>query len=173
MGVGGEEYASIAPLDALAILMGEGKNIRYRKPGVMDAVVGIALPPAIFVYGHREMSVGRRYRSLFKHSIFEATDRGAIVPIIMDPGAEISGFLFFYPPPDVNPYVTGEDAGAVVDTALASELRLTVTPKIGSTPCRRRCRPAWMLSWEILPAILTARRSPPPMAGSPILARFG
>lgn len=125
---GGEKYSPIAPLDALAILMGEGKTIRYSKPGVFQAVVGIALPPAILVYGHREMSIGRRYRSLFKHSIYKATDGGAIVPIRLDPDGEAKGVLFFYPSRDANPFVTGEDGITIVDSALVDKFVLTLRP---------------------------------------------
>jgi len=121
------EYVPLPPIDVLAILMGTGKPLRYRRPGIFDAVVGIALPPALIVYGHREISVGRHYRSMFKQSIYKATGGGATQPILLEPGEETQGFLFFYLPPDANPYHLGEGATGI-DSAKAAGLGLTLRP---------------------------------------------
>ena len=125
---GTEEYAPLSPFDALAILMGVGEAPRYRKPGIFDAVVGIAVPPAILYYGHREVSVGRHYRSIFKHSIYEATKSGVVEPILLEAGEETNGFLFFYLPPDANPYHIGEEGANCVDSVRAAGHRLTLRP---------------------------------------------
>ncbi len=123
----GSEYVPIEPLDVLAVLFAGRKWVGYRSPGIFDAVIGVAVPPALFYYGHRELTVGRRYRSIFKHSIYNKTKGGAIRPIIVEPGGEASGALFFYLPPDVNPYRTGEEA-AGIDSARAASLGLMVRP---------------------------------------------
>ena len=125
---GGEEYIPLAPIDALAILMGVRELPRYHKPGIFDAVVSIAVPPAILVYGRREMSVGRRYRSLFKHSIYEATNGNAVEPMRVEAGEEAKGFLFFYMPPDANLYLAGNAGPSAVDSAGAETLMLTLRP---------------------------------------------
>jgi len=125
---GNEEYVPLSPIDVLAVLMGVGEPPRYRRPGIFDAVVGIAIPPAILYYGHREMSVGRHYRSIFKQSIYKAAAGGATRPILLEPGGEAEGFLFFYLPPGVNPYHIGEGGGEGVDSVRTAGLRLTLRP---------------------------------------------
>jgi hypothetical protein len=124
---GDAEYIPIEPIDVLAVLIGGRRAIGYRRPGIFDAVIGVAVPPALFYYGHRELTVGRRYRSIFKHSIYNETKGGTIRPILVEPGEEATGVLFFYLPPDVNPYHMGEEI-ADVDSARIAGLGLTVRP---------------------------------------------
>jgi len=127
LAAGGSEYIPVEPLDVLAVLLGKRGEIRYRRPGIFDAVIGIAVPPALFYYGYRELTVGRRYRSIFKHSIYEGTKGGAVRPLRMEGGEEIKGCLFFYLTPDLNPYTAG-DGEACVDSSRAASLDLTVRP---------------------------------------------
>ncbi len=127
LSAGGIEYIPVEPIDVLSLLLGEGKPVRYRKPGIFDAVVSVAVPPAILFYGHRELSIGRKYRSMFKQSIYEATKSGTILPIRLEPGGEATGALFFYLPPDVNPY-RSEEGGGAIDSMKAAELGLTLRP---------------------------------------------
>jgi hypothetical protein len=134
---GGDEYIPIAPIDVLSLLHGKGKPVRYKRPGIFDAVVSIALPTAVLYYGHREVSVGRHYRSIFKQSIFEATKNGTVRAIRLEPGEEATGSLFFYLPPDVNPYNLGEKTFGV-DSVKAAELALTL-------------RPSWVRVYDAIP----------------------
>jgi hypothetical protein len=124
---GEAEYIPIEPVDVLAVLLGKEGKIGYRRPGIFDAVIGVAVPPALFYYGHRELTVGRRYRSIFKHSIFEATKGGATRPLHIEAGEEIKGYLFFYLQPELNPYILEEET-AGVDSARAAALGLTIRP---------------------------------------------
>ncbi|HER42831.1 MAG TPA: hypothetical protein ENO08_00025 [Candidatus Eisenbacteria bacterium] len=127
LSAGGEEYIPVEPIDVLALLLGRSEGIRYKRPGVFDAVVGLALPPAVIYYGHRELTVGRHYRSLFDASIYKATKNGTAGPIDLEPGGEAKGTLFFRLPSELNPYRPGEGSGGV-DSAKAAVLELVLRP---------------------------------------------
>jgi hypothetical protein len=84
----------------------EGKSLRYRKPGIFDAVVGVAFPPSLFYYGYKEVSIGRLYRALYKNSLYPARKSGVLEPLRIEPGGEARGFLYFFVLPEDSPYPT-------------------------------------------------------------------
>jgi hypothetical protein len=102
----GKRFMLLSPFEALMLIMAEGKSLAYRKPGVFDAVVGIAFPPSLFYYGYKEYAIGRLYRSLFKNSLYQARKSGVLEPLRIGPGEEAKGFLYFFVLPEDSPYPT-------------------------------------------------------------------
>ena len=103
---GGKRFMLLSPFEALSLMMAEGKSLNYRKPGIIDAVVGITFPPSLFYYGYKEVSIGRLYRALYKNSLYPARKSGVLEPLRVEPGGEAKGFLYFFVPPEDSPYPT-------------------------------------------------------------------
>jgi hypothetical protein len=109
---GDKRFPLLSPSQALSLMMAEGKSLEYRKPGIFDAVVGIAFPPSLFYYGYKEVSIGRFYRAMYKNSLYPPRKSGILEPLRLGPGDEAKGFLYFFVLPEDSPYPTGADAAA-------------------------------------------------------------
>lgn len=96
---GGKEYFPVHPREILDDLVGRKNSSRYRKSTGLNLVVGVALPPVGGYFVFNEASVGRFYRPLFKHSLHPALAAGTLSPVVLEPGVERSGFLYFAMPP--------------------------------------------------------------------------
>jgi hypothetical protein len=102
----GKRFMLLSPFEVLSLMRAEGKSLRYRKPGIFDAVVGVAFPPSLFYYGYKEVSIGRLYRALYKNSLYPARKSGVLEPLRIEPGGEAKGFLYFFVLPEDSPYPT-------------------------------------------------------------------
>ncbi len=103
---GEKRFMLLSPFEALSLIMADGRSLRYSKPGIFDAVVGIAFPPSLFYYGYKEVSIGRLYRALYKNSLYPARKSGVLEPLRIEPGGEAKGFLYFFVLPEDSPYPT-------------------------------------------------------------------
>ncbi len=103
---GGKRFTLLSPFEALSLVMAEGKSLEYKKPGIFDAVVGVAFPPALIYYGYKEVSIGKLYRALYKNSLYPVRNSGVLEPLRLEPGGEASGYLYYFVLPEESPYPT-------------------------------------------------------------------
>jgi hypothetical protein len=121
--VNGEEYLPVHPFNVLLRVTGKDKSIKYNNPSAFGITVGVLFPPLGIWYLYKEGSVGRYYKPLFENSLYPALESGGFRPIMIDPGQELTGCLYFILPDEINPY-----AIAPPDTTEGSEPEIPETP---------------------------------------------
>lgn len=113
---GDGKFPPMHPLDVLKRMIGEERAVRYRRTGRIRLVAGVALfPPSAGYFIHKEVTAGKHHRSIFNNSIYHALPGRIMEPLVLEPGREAEGYLFFSLPPGRNPYVVtpaGGDATA-------------------------------------------------------------
>lgn len=109
--VDGNSYEPIHPLAVVKRMVGVRGATRYKRPGTFGAIAGSTIfPPLAGYHIYKEVKVGRYYRPLFDHSIYPAIAAGLFRPLTLEPGDEVSGFLYFSLPPGKNPYLVSVDS---------------------------------------------------------------
>lgn len=93
--VGGERYLPVSPREATARLIGEKRARRYERPGGFGIFVGTVMPPVGGFFIYREVDVGRFYRPIEKHSLYETLPSGACRPVEIAAGEVLRGYLYF------------------------------------------------------------------------------
>jgi hypothetical protein len=91
----GKKHLPLHPRQVAEILVGVRKTARYRPPGAFQFFAGSLVAPLGGYYIYGEIDVGRYYRPLFKHSLYLALESGMVEPILLGPGEERSGYLYF------------------------------------------------------------------------------
>lgn len=109
--VDGNSYEPIHPLAVVKRMVGVRGATRYKRPGTFGAIAGSTIfPPLAGYHIYKEVKVGRYYRPLFDHSIYPTMAAGLFRPLTLEPGDEVSGFLYFSLPQGQNPYLVSVDS---------------------------------------------------------------
>lgn len=110
---GRNTYHPIHPMESLMRALAVEKGIKYRTPGFWGLTLGIIVVPGLGLYYiYKEIVSGRFYRPIFKNSLYPAQPNWSMRPVVIEPGGEVEGFLYFFLPPGENPY-------PVVDSGVA------------------------------------------------------
>ncbi len=103
---GDREMIPLHPAQVTAVLKGREKPGEYREAGKGDFVTGTMFMPLGGYFIYKEIRARHEYRPLIRASLYPARFGGMFDPIVLQPGEEISGYLYFELGGDDSPYHT-------------------------------------------------------------------
>lgn len=106
--INGEEVFPLHPAGVVEKIRGAGKVEEYRKYGKKDIAAGAVFPPLGAYYAWKGFKEYREFRPMVKASLFPALYSGMFEPLVLEPGDEVNGYLYFLVKPEDVPYVTRE-----------------------------------------------------------------
>lgn len=104
--MGGVEADPLHPLEVVSLIRGKESPSLYRRPSRRDILPGTLLPPLGAYYAWKGYRAMREYEPVARHSLIPAMACGLFEPLRIDPGEEISGYLFFPVDIRLTPYET-------------------------------------------------------------------
>jgi hypothetical protein len=119
------------PIDVVAISRNEGVKRSYRKGSKVDIVTGVVLPPAGVYFAWKGFKEYREYKPLVAASLLPVLYGGLFEPLVLQPGEEKSGYLYFNLDGKDSPYESIEE---VVEKEEKKEAVLRHRLKEGFTP---------------------------------------
>ncbi len=102
--VAGVKLEPLHPLDVVSMARNEGRQRHYRKSGKIDIVTGTVLPPAGVYYAWQGFREYREYKPIVSASLPPVLYCGLFEPLILRPGEEKTGYLFFAMEEEKSPY---------------------------------------------------------------------
>jgi len=118
-------FHPLRTVEALALLKGmETEEVKYSDVSAGRVMLGAMVAPYGGYLIYNEIVYGRFYRALKKHSLFVSDASGLFEPLVLDPGDEVRGYLYFDLPGELNPY-------ARVDSLARKRLGTAVADKGG------------------------------------------
>ncbi|MBN1164631.1 MAG: hypothetical protein JXB45_08635 [Candidatus Krumholzibacteriota bacterium] len=106
--IDGREILPLHPAEVMGIFKDLSDPIKYKIIGPGEIFAGIMLAPLGGYYLYREVTVGRFYRPMLKGSIYPALAGGMFSPVILEPGEEAQGYLYFPLDREHSPYFSEE-----------------------------------------------------------------
>ncbi|MBN2184015.1 MAG: hypothetical protein JW746_01675 [Candidatus Krumholzibacteriota bacterium] len=104
----GKEIFPVHPAQVIEAIKGLSSPADYRKYGGKDIAAGVVVAPLGVVYAWKGFKEYREYRPLINASLLPADHGGTFRPLMLEPGEEINGYLYFPLMPDEVPYKTEE-----------------------------------------------------------------
>ncbi len=93
----------LSPKEAARWFLGPGKANGFKMRGSSAFVAGTFVPAVELYFVYAEADVGRRYRPLFGKSFYPGFESGMMKPVLLEPGGERGGYLYFEMPPGARP----------------------------------------------------------------------
>ena len=97
------------PIDVVSIARNEGRMRSYRKSAKKDIVAGMVLPPAGVYYAWKGFREYREFKPLVAASLLPVLYGGLFEPLVLQPGEEKSGYLYFNLDGKDSPYESIEE----------------------------------------------------------------
>jgi hypothetical protein len=107
--VGDSVLEPLHPIDVVSIARNEGRLRSYRKSAKKDIVAGMVLPPAGVYYAWKGFREYREFKPLVAASLLPALYEGLFEPLVLQPGEERSGYLYFNLDGKDSPYESIEE----------------------------------------------------------------
>jgi len=101
--VEGEDFLPLKPFEVIERMRG-GKSAGYRKKGVGNVVAGTIFPPLGGYYIYDEATRGRLFRGIAGNSFYKMSGRHFFKSLILKPGEERAGYIYFPLSPELSPY---------------------------------------------------------------------
>jgi hypothetical protein len=99
----GTTYLPLAPKRVAERVLGTNKTGRYRMRSATSFVAGTLFAPVGAFFMYSEVDIGRYYRPIFGKSFYPAFESGMMKPVLIAPGEERSGYLYFAMPSGARP----------------------------------------------------------------------
>ncbi len=101
---GGDTLRPVHPSSVLAAVRKSSKPVAYSMIGRNQIVKGSLIPPLGGYYAFKELRTGRFYRPMKERSLYPVMDGGMFGPLVLEPGEERSGYIFFPVDAAASPY---------------------------------------------------------------------